>query len=237
MGKCLLLRRSIGWSDLPPELRVKVMEKYVDLCGICTAARIRQVSKAWAADFRDIPANLNYRENNYLPMVEKLLPRTSSLQYSISNPQSPLYQRTLVSFSELSKLQLEKSEHHCAHIVPKVDLGCIPRSIHHLELSGVTLSPDSSMVLLCTELKQLHCKNAFVDTEIHKQLPHLTKLEVSLTLSFPLYNSRSSGNAYSSPRRGADLQKSCRMVNIRLYNVPKSKLKQGMNKIVFLIPR
>lgn len=221
MGKCLLLRRSIRWSDLPPELRVKVMEKYVALCGICTAARIRQVSKAWAADFRDIPANLNFRENNYLPMVEKLLPRTSSLQYSISNPQSPLYQRSLVSFSELSKLQLEKSEHHCVHTVPKVDLGCIPRSIHHLEFSGITLSPDSSTVLLCTELKQLHCKNASVDTEIYKQLPHLTKLEVSFTLSFLSNNSQSCGSAYSSPGRSGDLQKACRMVNIRLYNVSK----------------
>ena len=144
------------------------------------------MSKAWAAAFTEISADLSYEEKNHMPTLTKLLPQTARLQYNITHACSyPLNLSALGCFARLRDVMVCRDVSPVSKKVAKLDIGSLPKTLSRLEIKDIVCLPNSARHLQCTDLKRFSYWRCFGrDDGINKVLPYLTKLEVSPTF-FP----------------------------------------------------
>lgn len=166
---------------------MKILQKLAEEAGVAAAAKARLVSKAWSAAFTEISVDVTYDDKCGLLSLIRLLPKTHRLQYNITRTDGcSMPHLFLRGFTWLTKLELRNPGKRRASeddyenvLLPMVNLACLPKTLSHLELIGVTIKPESMTNLQCTGLRHLTCKSSEYDREILNLLPCLTALEVS----------------------------------------------------------
>ena len=183
--------RRCRFQDIPQELLTLILQEVVhdewsEVGGIAAAAKMRRVSKAWAAAFSDMVTDVEYREEPRMLTIIRLLPKTATLQYNSISDKHHEYLSALEGLKQLTRLELDGDagydwgevsypSHH-----PQLNFGCLPPSILDLNLHYVSISPDSTGHLQCKGIKYLYCKYVKEDQpEFAKLLANLTELEVS----------------------------------------------------------